>query len=452
MKKHTIQTAIALALLASCAVHAQQAVQWKVSDGGNGHWYQRVLFAGIAGCQECPQFRCQQDAVSFAVSHGAHLVSIGDISEGDFVAPINNCESCWSGLTLQGQDSCSIYAWAWSDGTPISPDVMARGSGGNWCTNYEFAADFRGGACGPWGIENLNSCWHDVTGMMLEFDADCNSDGIVDYGQCHDGTLPDYNGNNIPDCCERGEACIAGSYPVQWRTADGGNGHWYWAVADNASFDSQQSMATARGAMVVCVADAEENAFVYRFSRARGLPAIWIGMVQDPWGSEPDGGWRWIDGSGSSWRNWGVGEPNNWQYDEDNCVMIVTPAPIDEAYWPSRWQDYPGFWQIGAIIEWSADCNNDGVVDYGQILPGQLADTNTDGVPDVCQCATNPSLPTCCPGDLDHDAAVGGADIGLLLSNWGPCDSACLYDLNNDDKVNGGDLGLLLSGWGPCPN
>jgi formylglycine-generating enzyme required for sulfatase activity len=60
-------------------------------------------------------------------------------------------------------------------------------------------------------------------------------------------------------------------------------------------------------------------------------------------------------------------------------------------------------------------------------------------------------LPTCCPGDLDHDATVGGADIGLLLSNWGPCGSACLYDLNNDGKVNGGDLGLLLAGWGPCP-
>ena len=79
-------------------------------------------------------------------------------------------------------------------------------------------------------------------------------------------------------------------------------------------------------------------------------------------------------------------------------------------------------------------------------------DIDYDGVPDLCNCATNPSLPVCCPGDLDHDRTVGGADIGLLLSNWGPCGSACLYDINNDSKVNGGDLGLLLSGWGPCPN
>jgi hypothetical protein len=245
---------------------------------------------------------------------------------------------------------------------------------------------------------------------------------------------------------------VIGNYAVQGRTEAGGNGHWYQALMETASFDSQQRAAVVRGGAVVCVADADENAFVYRMAKAHGMTSTWIGMIQDPADSEPDGGWHWIDGSSSSWRYWGTGEPNNWQYDEDNCVMIVSPAPQDESYWASRWQDYPAFWSISATIEWSADCNNDGIVDYGQILQGQFADANTDGIPDTCQCGTIPSLPTCCPGDLDYDAAVGGADIGLLLSNWGPCGSACLYDLNNDDKVNGGDLGLLLSGWGPCPN
>jgi hypothetical protein len=457
MKHHTIQIATALALLASSAVHAQQAVQWKVADGGNGHWYAVLVQPSALGWHEARQA---------AMAMGADLATVASSEEWQIVrgvasspAAINQGHGPWLGGFQDA--SAPDYSepaggWRWVDGTSFSFSSWLENEPSNSCqgTPENYLHVHGTPPVVYWNdIGESSTCpAPPVVAAVLEFSSDCNHDGIVDYGQCHDGTLPDYNGNNIPDCCERGEACIAGSYPVQWRTADGGNGHWYWAVADNASFDSQQSMATARGAMVVCVADAEENAFVYRFSRARGLPAIWIGMVQDPWGSEPDGGWRWIDGSGSSWRNWGVGEPNNWQYDEDNCVMIVTPAPIDEAYWPSRWQDYPGFWQIGAIIEWSADCNNDGIVDYGQILQGQLADTNTDGIPDVCQCATNPSLPTCCPGDLDHDATVGGADIGLLLSNWGPCGTACLYDLNNDSKVNGGDLGLLLAGWGPCSN
>jgi len=125
----------------------------------------------------------------------------------------------------------------------------------------------------------------------------------------------------------------------------------------------------------------------------------------------------------------------------------------ESVYVPRLWWTGNGNSTFGrAIYEWSADCNNDGIVDYGQILSSQLADANTDGIPDTCQCGTIPSLPGCCIGDLDHDGEVGGADIGLLLSNWGPCGNACLYDLNNDDKVNGGDLGLLLSGWGPCSN
>lgn len=57
-----------------------------------------------------------------------------------------------------------------------------------------------------------------------------------------------------------------------------------------------------------------------------------------------------------------------------------------------------------------------------------------------------------CMGDLSGDGTVNGADIGLLLSSWGYCGSACPYDINHDGVINGGDLGLLLSDWGPCPN
>ena len=38
----TIQPTIALMLLASTTAHAQQALQWRVADGGNGHWYQQT--------------------------------------------------------------------------------------------------------------------------------------------------------------------------------------------------------------------------------------------------------------------------------------------------------------------------------------------------------------------------------------------------------------------------
>lgn len=59
------------------------------------------------------------------------------------------------------------------------------------------------------------------------------------------------------------------------------------------------------------------------------------------------------------------------------------------------------------------------------------------------------AAPNPCPADLNHDGAVNGADLGLLLSNWGGSGTG---DLNGDGTVNGADLGLLLSAWGPCGN
>jgi len=61
---------------------------------------------------------------------------------------------------------------------------------------------------------------------------------------------------------------------------------------------------------------------------------------------------------------------------------------------------------------------------------------------------TGPAGPPPCFGDINLDGIVGGADLGLLLGNWGFSGTG---DLNNDGVVTGADLGLLLGVWGPCP-
>lgn len=65
---------------------------------------------------------------------------------------------------------------------------------------------------------------------------------------------------------------------------------------------------------------------------------------------------------------------------------------------------------------------------------------NDGGGNDVCDCKP----------DLNLDGIVNGADLGLMLSNWGPCTGSCSYDQNADGIVNGADLGLLLASWGTC--
>lgn len=54
-----------------------------------------------------------------------------------------------------------------------------------------------------------------------------------------------------------------------------------------------------------------------------------------------------------------------------------------------------------------------------------------------------------CVGDLNDDGMVDGADLGLLLIDWGLASDRA--DLDNSGSVNGADLGLLLNAWGACP-
>jgi hypothetical protein len=53
-----------------------------------------------------------------------------------------------------------------------------------------------------------------------------------------------------------------------------------------------------------------------------------------------------------------------------------------------------------------------------------------------------------CPGDLNGDTVVDGADLGQLLGAWGGGPGPA--DLNGDGAVDGADLGLLLGAWGAC--
>lgn len=47
------------------------------------------------------------------------------------------------------------------------------------------------------------------------------------------------------------------------------------------------------------------------------------------------------------------------------------------------------------------------------------------------------------PADLNGDGGVHGADLGMLLADWG----TPAGDLNGDGTTNGADLGLLLAAW-----
>jgi formylglycine-generating enzyme required for sulfatase activity len=66
----------------------------------------------------------------------------------------------------------------------------------------------------------------------------------------------------------------------------------------------------------------------------------------------------------------------------------------------------------------------------------------------ICGGITLHATAQTCPGDLNGDHAVDGADLGELLAHWGQSGSG---DLDGNGIVNGADIGLMLGAWGACP-
>jgi hypothetical protein len=453
MKK--IQVAALLSLAVCSVALGQQAVQWKLSDGGNGHWYQFVI--GQTTSWDAAQLA--------AAARGGYLASVTSQAESDFVVAVCSNSAGWIsysgylvGPWLGGyQPPNSVEPagnWAWVSGEAWGWTNWwaATSEPNNGCAGHEdylmlLTQPPQSGPSGWWN----DAAFPDACGgaspksSVVEWSADCNGDGIVDYGPCRDGSLPDYNGNNIPDCCEQGTPCVVGSFPVQWRVSDGGNGHWYAVSALSTDcWDQARSAADSSGGYLATLTSAPESQFLANLLRRVAGSNVAVGGFKDL----STGLWTWVTDEPWQYTNWQSGEPgcclpNEWWLDVNSST--------------GRWRDrvqcitesvaFPGM----MVTEWSADCNSDGVVDLGQILSRQLDDSNSNGVPDVCECASSPGLPACCAGNLNDDPAVDGADLGILLNAWGTCAAPCAADLNRDGFVDGADLGTLLGNWGACP-
>jgi hypothetical protein len=256
---------------------------------------------------------------------------------------------------------------------------------------------------------------------------------------------------------------IAGAQvsPIQWKEADGGNGHWYAGyVGSNPSWTQARSAALGVGGDLVAFTDTAESTWV--FSNVSSKTTLWnsrmgpwIGLYQPAGTDEPGGGWVWCDGRPLVWAIWAPDHPHNGFAGGPECdfakYISWPPGPMNQwgvdsdVHYPSYHVEQNKSW----IVEWSADCNDDGIVDFGQCRDGSLPDTNGNNVPDCCEAGNH--CVGCRDCDLNPNGIVNGADLGALLAFWGPVSPAFPQaDIDGDGQVSGSDLGLLLSNWGPC--
>jgi hypothetical protein len=198
-----------------------------------------------------------------------------------------------------------------------------------------------------------------------------------------------------------------GQSAVEWRVADGGNGHWY-ATADAPTGDAAIALAASLGGHLATISSPAENAHVKALYLATGKQWAWLGLRQQAGQKTPSAGWYWITGEPYSYLNW---TDHNGAFpsgapDDSPCALPPWAVENDQAnqgvmQFDGRWDDLETgmptcgspVWNNTAVIEWDADCDGDGQVDYGQIVRGELADLNGNGVPDCCDegipCGTN---------------------------------------------------------------
>jgi hypothetical protein len=431
----------------SGSAFAQDAVQWRIEDGGNGHWY--AFTESVYGSwKECR---------IAAETRGATLAQLKTAALQNFIVALAHAKGVfgdyWLGASQQQGSEEPSGGWSWLDGEPLSFDAWGAVSAGtgsppspnDWPTSAPGDEDFLEICFRP-GVVSPVGSWDDQGAFpnpsLIEWSADCNADGIVDYGQIRVGELADTNANNIPDCCESAAECPDSTPAVQWSTQNGGNGHWYSLRVDPlVPIEHFNPRCEAIGGHLASIEGPSEHAFVLQLMVTQG----WLGIAGWPaiglQRSSDSAPWQWVTGEATTYLPWAPGEPGAG----GRFAQLWGVGQTPNLTWSANGNS---FISVG-VIEWSADCNADGIVDYGQIRAGELADTNANNIPDCCEAAEgcNP-----CLADIDESGAVNAVDLAAILSNWGT--NAGKYpraDINADGIVSAPDLAEVLGAWGPCP-
>jgi hypothetical protein len=146
---------LAVALVSLCWSTAASAVpiQWTVSSGGNGHWYD---------LHEQPSLISWGAAQQFALSSGGYLATITSAEENAFLESVFGSalttELAWIGLT----DAQAEGVWQWVTGEPFSYSNWAPGEPNNYCHNTA--------QCGEHYVHlQAGSVWNDLPDVSIRY-------------------------------------------------------------------------------------------------------------------------------------------------------------------------------------------------------------------------------------------------------------------------------------------
>ena len=127
------------------------------------------------------------------------------------------------------------------------------------------------------------------------------------------------------------------------------NGYWYRLSELTGTWSEVESEALATGGHLATIRSAEENEWILNTFDPASVN-FWIGLRQQEGSPEPSGGWEWVSGEPLMFTNWGSGEPNDNNGNEDFCEFKGIRSSF-----PGRWNDQSGENVLPGLIEKSGD-------------------------------------------------------------------------------------------------
>ena len=442
-----------IAITSSSVLAQSTAVQWTVASGGNGHWY-------ALSEEAIPLSRAE--IMAAAVAKGAQPIMLATKAEELFVY-------AQFGFTLLGNSAdagSSAFTWMADPGNTYSnwgTGACSSGPYPNNPTNNERFAYLQSANC-P-GTQNIATQWDDYQlsespssiRILFEWSADCNSDGIVDYGQILSGQLIDANGDGIPDVCQQlvpihqfdfdtdlhdSVGAATGQFKGNCRVENGA------LIADGTDsyVEFDQYLIPSTGSVTVAMwVKSELGQGIHEFiSQGTYNGSFYVGrnfMATDRFRVGDD----WMQ----------TNTPYDWICGAWHHVAVVVNRTTDRT---QLWVDAQlKEERIGAITIPSVGLKTRLCAQYccGEFFRGKL-----DQLRIYASALTGPTLAEIvatsgypCPGDISGNNSVDGVDLAAILGTWGTNGQGEFdCDIDNDGIVGGTDLTIILGGWGPCPN
>lgn len=146
---------------------------------------------------------------------------------------------------------------------------------------------------------------------------------------------------------------------IQWKSAEGGNGHYFALTLAETNWEAAQRLADAWGGHLATITSGAEQQFINSnfLTGALDKRPVWIGLVdtmakRKPWklklgsvkievGNQPKPKYAWVTGEAINYENWHPNQPDNAGGDEHYVAINWFYSDSPSRGLKGDWNDAP---------------------------------------------------------------------------------------------------------------